>query len=392
MKLRNCIISTCLSFFLIGCHYHNNEKRANRVVYSWVKLKNNVNFTATTMCEYKNCLYTGGLYDIAVKRFPSPIAKWDDSSWTYIGNMHDTTFTWVYTMTVYKGELYVGADYGVKGNDDERGGIFKWDGLRWHKIGELVGVNTIMNNKVDTVNKEFEIGHLLVYNDELYLGGQFSGVDRVHSSNIIRWDGTEWKPIVSGSNKTIIALGVYKNQLYVSGFFDTIGGKPIYHIARWDGHEFYPMGKRVSIHAEIYNFCEYEDTLFVSGHFFDSVGGLSVGNIAKWDGYKWSNFSRGTDNSGLDVGPFFVYEHKLIFSGYFDSICGIQANNIALYNDNHWEAMGKLPCCLIWSFAKYHNNIYALDANNDSTELGGVFKLSKQIIPFMDSLENKQEK
>src|SRR5262249_34716045 len=158
-------------------------------------------------------------------------------------------------------------------------------------------LNLVINNKISD-RKESQISQLFVYNNELYLGGEFRGVDMVQSHNIIKWNGSVWEPIVNGANGEICSFGVYHNQLYVAGFFDTIGNKPLYHLARWNGNEFNPVGGKLSKHSEVFNFGEYGDSLFVGGHFFDSVGGIYVKNIAKWDGEKWSNFKKGTNNYG----------------------------------------------------------------------------------------------
>ena len=90
--------------------------------------------------------------------------------------------------------------------------IAKWNGTSWNALGE--GVNSDPNNAW--------INLLQVYEDTLFVGGNFDKNGSTTLNNIAKSDGTNMHNIGIGTDNTIHCMEVYDNKLYVGGDFSTL--------------------------------------------------------------------------------------------------------------------------------------------------------------------------
>jgi hypothetical protein len=99
--------------------------------------------------------------------------------------------------------------------------LAKWNGANWSLLGS--GVNESVNS-------------LIVFNNELVAGGEFTTAGGIQANRIAKWNGTNWSALGVGvGNGEIYSLAVHGTGLIVGGSFTNIGGIPVNRIARWDG-------------------------------------------------------------------------------------------------------------------------------------------------------------
>ena len=136
---------------------------------------------------------------------------------------------------------------------------------------------------------------LAVLGRDLYAGGTFTRAGNVNTTNIAKWNGTEWEDMDGGvthdesifSAGTVGALAIGGNDLYVGGSFLRVGGIPASRIAKWDGRRWSELGSGIGgspVGGDGRGVSELVCTgaeLFLGGY-FQSVGGASSTNIALW--------------------------------------------------------------------------------------------------------------
>jgi len=190
----------------------------------------------TALAVYNGELYAGGGFDTAGGNPASSIAKWNGSSWSAVGTYGMNNPVWA--LAVYNGELYAGGPFStVDGNSANK--IAKWNGTVWSTV------STGMGGPFGTCIKT-----LSVYNGELHAGGYFGIAGGVLTSNIAKWDGTNWSAVGAGitdtvgtvTPTTVLALTVHNNELYAGGFFTLAGSVPTTNIAKWDGTNWSAVG------------------------------------------------------------------------------------------------------------------------------------------------------
>lgn len=177
---------------------------------------------------YKNELYIGGLFGHGYgSDTTKDIVRWNGKNWLSVGGgIKGQSF--IYTMEEYKGELYVGG-YFTKQEGNAGNSIMKWNGTEWSEIGDL---------KWAWGNYNGQVHDLMVYNDELYVAGEFSYANGIPVKNIAKWDGIKWCGLGSIFDSRITSLGVYNDMLYAGGGFHTINGDSISGIAKWTGGSY----------------------------------------------------------------------------------------------------------------------------------------------------------
>ena len=268
-------------------------------------------------------LYVGGSFDTVGPNYFSSrgFATWGGLAWGDLSGVFGNDFT--QAVTRYNGQIY----HGVK-----TGSVY---------VGEQS-----LENRVGQLNDH--VLSLIVYNGELYAGGNFTSFDtsEIPLNHIARYDGTQWKPVGSGFRSKhnspkdgIYAMCIYDNKLYAGGIFDTAGSVAANNIAVWDGNEWNAVGGGVdqtgTNRPKVAALCEYHGRLVVAG-LFNTAGGLNVSNIARWDGAVWSSGNGAFDG---EVDALCVYNDDLYAGGYF-GFDGQEKNHIAVGDGNDWLSVG----------------------------------------------------
>ena len=99
---------------------------------------------------------------------------------------------------------------------------------------------------------------LLVYNNTLVVGGDFTLAGGIVANHIAVWDGVNWSPLGSGLDSMVTALAEYDGKLVTGGYFPNAGGTLANRIAIWDGSSWSPLGSGlVRLHYPSYQSWDY---------------------------------------------------------------------------------------------------------------------------------------
>ncbi len=168
-----------------------------------------VNGNVYTIIQFDSDLIIGGSFRIG----GAPIVRWNGTEWEPMGTGFGSSSSVVHDAIVYDGDLVVTGNVGI---------LHRWVDDHWEVFnGGFAGGS---------------VGHVLLEQDgNLFIGGEFSGVNGVSASRVAFWDGAEWHPMGAGFNNEVSAMAMHDGVLYAGGSFSQSGTTPTEHIARWNG-------------------------------------------------------------------------------------------------------------------------------------------------------------
>jgi len=272
-------------------------------------------------------LYAGGTFDKAGGKPMGGVAGWDGTKWnsSKIDSLYDYAPE---DMQVFNGELWAAGFFDKKwvpGNNPVY--VLKWDGINWAE-----GEDTVTSGSFES---------LAIYNNEIYVGGNFYYIDTVNVYNIARSDGNKWKDVgfgVYNNGNEVITMEVFKGELYVGGLFYYAGGIVSPYIARWNGTQWDSVGNNYTNYiVQGMTVDTINNFLYASG-WFTTAGGIPANNIARWDGYAWSSLG---SNAYFDCNilELEMYHGYLYASGCFNTINGVQYSNLVRWNGVQWDSI-----------------------------------------------------
>jgi hypothetical protein len=276
------------------------------------------------------------------------IARYDGAVWSALGcGLEEGS---IFDMLEYKGELY------VTGSFDEIGcipanNIARWDieSGSWHDVeGGLTGGNDPYG---------FTLG---IYNNELYVGGQFEQAGDVTSKNLAKWNGTEWSDVGNVEGGSVRELAVYKDKLYAGGFFSSVNGVETKYIAAYDGNNWISPGSFSDLELKtsgvVRHMAVLEDVLYISGNF--SSGNSEISELITWNGNSFNDFGRAFSYYQNLISELTVINNILYIGGNFRNVVGSQANNILQWNGESWGIMSEGTSGSVLTITQYNNKIY----------------------------------
>ena len=207
--------------------------------------------------------------------------------WTALGEGMDGP---IFTLTVFNDgsgdALYAGGVFTSAGETPALH-TAKWDGLQWHDLqGGTDGIVHALQVHPDDSGPK------------LWVGGEFQTVGETDASFIAKWDGSTWSPAGSGvadgsgSPDGVFAFGVLEETLYLGGDFamTTLGASPSTDIARWNGTDWELLGHGVSNGIEASLASDFDPvagpSLYVAGE-VNIAGGIIAPRIAPRDWLGW---------------------------------------------------------------------------------------------------------
>jgi hypothetical protein len=323
---------------------------------------------ANSLSVFGGELFVGGQFHTAGGVAASCIARWDGSSWHGFPGEIDGR---VKAFAEQGGFLFAGGSFTL-GNSTSR--LARWMGGVWQPVG--ASMTAMAGTLVPSVNA------LASYNGDLVVAGNFDSVDGVPASFIVRWTGTGWVPLGSGTNAIVCALAVFNGDLIAAGEFSVAGGVPASHVARWNGSSWTSIG---SITYAVGSLTDWNGTLVAAtrntwagypgilswngtswqgigfpagaaaalGTFngdliaaggFASVNGIGVSQVARFDGTTWWPLAGGITLSGNSSNwpplSLTVHQGELILGGGFAGAGGSQTFGIAAWNGSSWHGLG----------------------------------------------------
>jgi hypothetical protein len=234
-------------------------------------------------------LVSGQFTELAPSTPANRLAEWTGTSWTSPGGgLSAPAHAFAVLPEPTGTKLVVGGSF-VSAGGQAMNRIAKWDGTTWHPVPDGNGVNAGPANQV-RASAVFDDGN----GPSLYLAGAFQSAGSAAASNIVRFDGTNWTPLGSGTNGGINALAIYDDgngaAMYAGGSFSLAGGVPVNNIAKWDGAQWSALGSGLTLghcHTlETLTSGPYSGTLAAGGN-FATAGGYSAWRVAFWNGTTW---------------------------------------------------------------------------------------------------------
>lgn len=238
---------------------------------------------------HNDTLYAAGMFDFAGEDSCNCLALWDGNSWSNVGDFLNydpmTTSTNIYCMAWYKDELYVAGV--IQDSLDQPINILRWNGTEWRSVGNgIPGTMSI-------------VYCMSIYNDELYVGGTFKQEWGNQNDYIQKWDGQNWHGVRGGMASSIGAwtpvrdMEVYNNQLWVYGNFDIAGGVPAKQIAVWDGSKWCGIGTNFT--WPIMDMNVYQNEIYIAGN-RNEIDSIEYPAMMKWIGGDYRDTCQSENN------------------------------------------------------------------------------------------------
>jgi hypothetical protein len=109
---------------------------------------------------------------------------------------------------------------------------------------------------------------MLVFQNELYIAGDFHTSTGDPGNCIAKWNGTSWSSVGTGLNAggQLFCITAFQNEIYVGGSFLTIAGVAFPFIAKWNGINWNGLGSAFNNGVEC--FAPHGNDLFIGGGFW----------------------------------------------------------------------------------------------------------------------------
>lgn len=220
---------------------------------------------------FNNNLIVGGNFTSVNSISANHIAQWDGSSWSAFGNGLDGPIA---DLLIFNNELYAVGAFKMNGYGALAA---KWNGTTWEQIGPITWLNGT-----------YYVQSIKDYKNEIYIGG---GLWTFSYKGIKKFDGFDWVApgdgivgMCDGFGCSAPAMEVYNNELFLGGDFDDMTNSSINNIAKWDSlnwNSFYGTSNFV-----VNAIKEFNSELYFAGRYSFS----SSENIAKWDGMDFQYY------------------------------------------------------------------------------------------------------
>jgi trimeric autotransporter adhesin len=293
------------------------------------------NFVAA-ITKLGNQICIAGNFTFASSIRVNNLACWNGIFWT--GRSGGTNGR-IFAMDLYGNGLVLGGEFTTGSHF-----VTTWrDGDFWGlDSGNATGLTGLNGFIYATVTKD----------DDLYVGGRFTGAGGKMTNHITRWDGLEWHPLGDGFNSEVYSVTTYNDDLYAGGFFTLSGGESVRYIGRWDGQAWHPVGGHTS--AGVTSLVVWNGDLYASGQ-FQRAGGNVVNNIARWDGEQWHDLAGGTNGQ---INALLVMGDYLYAGGSFSQAGGAPANRLARWDGVSWEAISSELDNTVHALAEWKGDLY----------------------------------
>lgn len=256
---------------------------------AWHALGSGTDDDIYALAIHQGSLIAGGIFASAGGASASRIARWDGSVWYPLGAGVDGAVRALASTDVVSAPtaaLFVGGDFSNAGGATASR-LATWDGDVWSEVG----------GGVYDLGSAHRVSALLLRNDGLYVGGNFTsvgvGAGRVATADIAKWSSNGWDALGPGldpqAGEQVFALAVEGHDLFVAGSFDS-GGSTVEptQIARWNGSQWFPLGSGIgtggslgTINEGVFALAATGDQKLYAGGNFDQAGGKGIGWIAQ---------------------------------------------------------------------------------------------------------------
>ena len=252
------------------------EVEANKIAAwdgsNWSPLGIGIDDDVYSLIVYDGKLIAGGRFQNAGGISAKGLASWDGSNWS---SFSDDLTGYIYTMTIKDNELIVAGDYIWHNSNQIPAGVAIWDGANWLFTDETSDTRRVRA--------------LTIFGDKIVVGCYYYDDD--YDKNFYRinaWDESGWS-MLGYTDYYIYDIIVFDNNLYAGGEFKKMKSDSIYYIATWDGDNWSSLGSGIEDNANEYDryyvkkFIVFNDTLIIGGN-FTIAGGKVSPYISQWAG------------------------------------------------------------------------------------------------------------
>ncbi len=312
-------------------------------------------FVTSVVDSTNNSLYIGGQLQLNVPFANRSLIKYNgttfDTLQSGLDDYQQFSNTQVSTLIMFQNKLYVGGNFKKTGHYWCKN-LGRWNGLSWDTV------NFNPNNSV--LNMQ-------VFNNELYVSGDFTNIGGINCNGLAKFDGTNWHSL-NNPYGCISAMSFFKNKLYISSMVSA--GSSCANLMYYDGLNWYPFVGVTGDNAKSVEGISVIDSLmFVYGR-FNSIAGTNSKGIAVYNGSKWFSFGTGLSNSLWET----IYDVKKINNatyvfGHFNSIEGVSTGTIGSLSQSYTNIVkfdGQKICTIsppfgydIHGLVEYNNDLYA---------------------------------
>ncbi|MBP9082852.1 MAG: T9SS type A sorting domain-containing protein [Bacteroidia bacterium] len=197
--------------------------------------------------------------------------------------------------------------------------------------------------------------------NKLLVGGRFEFAGDSVANSIATWDGTKWEPVGTGVNAMDLGSGFrvrnfvrYNNQLYVGGNFSQAGNKSTGGFAVWNGTDWDSVGSGKP--EMIRDMVTFNNKLFVAGTITEIADLNNVHGVAKFDGTTWSKLPQLSVNNDY-VASLCVFNNMLYASGKFGSFPNYYYFARSS-NGNNWDSLAIPGNQIVTQMMVLNNKLY----------------------------------
>jgi len=222
--------------------------------------------------------------------------------------------------------LYIGGSFN-RFNQFNTNAVVKYNGVTFDTLG----------TGIDDQDSGFPTVHSMqMFQNKLYVFGEFTKAGKHYCNSIGRWNGTSWDSINFNPRGYVQFSDVYNNELYVAGSFDSIGGIACNSIAKFDGVNWHDLGHPISPNV-ITALKNFNGKLYMAGQVTQAS---SSANLSYYDGTQWIPWVGVSGDNAKFIGGMTVIDTMLYVYGRFNSIAGTNCKGLAAYNGKNWYGFG----------------------------------------------------
>jgi hypothetical protein len=339
------------SFTKAGALFPGNVAEWDWMQESWKLLDNGdahqgiYNGTIETLYSTGDTLYAGGSFSVAGGVYARNIAKWDGTHWKPVGSSYENGIRGqVFCILADGSDIYVGGYFGSAGSV-EAYHVAKWDGTQWSSIG--IGVGGVPGAHVNALAK---LGNYL------YVGGYFSIVgdadnDALPANSMARFDLTtqRWETLgrsieyVYGLPGLVTTMDVYEDKIYVGGEFFSVDDTHYENIAVLDQNKWTGIGENpnIGIDGDIRTIKVIDGEIYIGGILRPKDTDESFA-LMKWDGKSWVGVGEKLTAGSRTafVNSIVARDTGMIVSGYFTEAGSQNLRSLAYFDGNQWNDVG----------------------------------------------------
>jgi hypothetical protein len=278
------------------------------------------------------------------------VSRWDGNNWTY----YDSLGYFTRCVEIFNNGVYAGGDFYQVQDGTIVKYIAKWDGNNWVPLG-----GGLWPGSSQAMDME-------VYNNELYVCGNFNTAGGITSNNIAKWNGTAWNVGDGGTIPYLSSLGEVSQLLKYNGeLYDLFwAGSPARSIiCKYNGSTWsevyntfnnFGLATGSSLHLDRIAFLNGE--LHAIGIMSNASTGGSSEFIGKWNGTSWVQLPSGpTDGTPQDI---YSLNNKLYVTGGITSTISPIISYVAEWNGVSWNNMDSGLDAIAWALGSLNGELY----------------------------------